>query len=269
MLRELYDMYILNELLKDVKPIYSPEENKSCEIIDIANEEMKNIDSTEIDTAYKKTMTSEYTQKIINLIANNVCTEKDLEEYKKIINDTDLLDLRISNKSLYIKTKKGIIPYILSQMMSVDEECIEEVPITGKYMFFVINCSQWATPIQAIDKKLYSPQDLILLLKNIGSGKQEQIHQMVESELEDLIIKGLEENWEQWEETMYIQVGLEEQVVAIGFDMFIPNAKEVIANALGLNPKMFIEVSTFASTVLLIDTRRWVLEDFGDEEWHQ
>lgn len=72
----------------------------------------------------------------------------------------------------------------------------------------------------------------------------------------------------------YIRCNIEDQVVAIGIAKYIPKAKKIIGEALGINPRLFIEVSGFGGTVLLIDTRRWFLErdvlerSFGDEEWY-
>ena len=64
-------------------------------------------------------------------------------------------------------------------------------------------------------------------------------------------------------------VEIEDKVVAIAIDQFIPNSKEILSEVLFINPKILIEVSTPIGTVLLIDTRRWYLEpNFGDEEWY-
>ena len=69
-------------------------------------------------------------------------------------------------------------------------------------------------------------------------------------------------------ENIEITVEIEDKVVAIALNEFIPEAKDILGEALFLNPKIFIEVSTPIGTVLLIDTRRWYLEpDFGGQEW--
>ena len=42
-----------------------------------------------------------------------------------------------------------------------------------------------------------------------------------------------------------------------------------MANILKINPDLFIEIVTPIGSALLIDTRRWALDDeFGDEQWY-
>ena len=66
-----------------------------------------------------------------------------------------------------------------------------------------------------------------------------------------------------------ITVEIEDKVVAIAIDQFVADAKNILGEALFINPKILIEVSSPIGTVLLIDTRRWCLEpNFGGEEWY-
>ena len=67
----------------------------------------------------------------------------------------------------------------------------------------------------------------------------------------------------------FVDIQLEDEVIAIGFEKLIFDVKELVGDILGLNPQIFIDVSTPLGTVLLIDVRRWVLEpEWGDDGWY-
>ena len=142
-----YMMKFLNLLdyIKMNETEYKEEDSNTCEIIDIANKEMETIDSSEIDAEFKKVFTGQTTQTLIDSIADNNCTRKDIDFYLKTLKDKDILDLRVSDKYLFIKTKKDIIPLVLAQMMEIEEKCIQEIPIKGKYNFYFIDCSKYAS----------------------------------------------------------------------------------------------------------------------------
>ena len=69
----------------------------------------------------------------------------------------------------------------------------------------------------------------------------------------------------------YFAVRRQEYKIAIATPIYIPNAPEVIGEALGIIPDIFIEVSGPQSTVLIIDCEKeWLRKEFlkiGEDEW--
>lgn len=265
-----------NKRFTELDNKYSDENKEDkCEVIDIANKEMENIDSSKIDFEFKKVFIGEMTKNLLNLVSSDNFEEKDVKSYinsyLENLNDNDILDIRISGKNLYIKTRKNIIPLSLSKIMEIDEQCIEEIPITGKYNFYLINCEKWSSINLSKEENSipYNPDDLVDILMDIG-GDCIGEDLLTCSQLFSLIKTAFNENWYDMPEDISIKVEVEDKVVAIALDQFIADAKDVLSEALFLNPKIFIEVSTPIGTVLLIDTRRWYLEpNFGGEEWFQ
>lgn len=240
---------------------------EECDIIDIANEEMKKIDSTKIDNEFKKVFKKQSTQNLIELIATGTCKQKDLEAYMETIGGNEILDLRVSEYTLYVKTEKDIIPLMLSQIMGLDEKYIEKVPINGRYEFFAIRTKDFLSEAKPFEQK-YDPDNLVDLLLDIGGDCIEE-DVFTKSNINKLIWIGLEENWETMPDEIYMEIDVEDKVVAIALNAYIENAKKEIGEALFLNPDLFIEVSGPTSTVLLIDTRRWYLEpNFGGSKWY-
>lgn len=118
------------------------QDTDKCDIIELAEEELKNIDTTEIDHQFEQAIKKEQTIKLITQIKHNIKT--DLQKYnKKQINDPDILDLRKSNKKLYIKTTKPIIQTTLANILAINENMIEPIPIKGKYNWYLIDCEKW------------------------------------------------------------------------------------------------------------------------------
>lgn len=245
---------------------FSEKQETKCDIIDIANKEMEKIDSSEIDSEYLKVITEEKTQSVIDNILNNNCSEKTLNDYREDLNNKDILDIRLEKTSLYIKTTKSITVSKLSDIIKIPEEYIEKVPIISSSNFFYINCKEYFSKKEVVEEP-YDPEKLVDYLLDIGGDcVQEDI--LLTGQLYDEITIGLKQNWREMPDDIFIQVEIEDKVVAIAFDQFIQDAKEIISQALFLNPKLFIEVSTPIGTVLLIDTRRWYLEpNFGGAEW--
>ena len=117
---------------------YPPSEKEDvCDIIDIANEEMKKIDSTQIDSEFKKTFTIESTENLFYLINSGEWTEEDLKTYVDMLDSDGVLELRISDGYLFAKTV--ISKKELSEVMKIDEGLIKNVPVNGKYNFYIIN----------------------------------------------------------------------------------------------------------------------------------
>ena len=240
--------------------------NDKCEIIDIADEEMKKIDSSEIDSEFKKVFSKEYTQNFIDLIADKRCLQKDIDAYKEIINDKDILDIRVSEQILYIKTTKSIVPIALANIIGVDEEYFKKIPINGKYNFYLIDCEKCRTPKEGVDDT-YDPDKIVDILMDIG-GDCIGEDLFTCNQLFSLVKQAFNQHWTGMPDNIKITVAVEDKVVAIALDTFVEDAKQTLGEALYLNPKIFIEVSTTLGTVLLIDTKRWYLDpDFGDEEW--
>ena len=243
------------------------EEEGICEVVDIANEEMKRIDSSEIDSQFKEVFTSESTKHLIDLVYSEQQTLKDLKFYLETINNKDIVDLRVVDKSLYVVTKKNITESDLSKIMELEERCFEKVPIVGKYNFYLIDTRRWSSPMEK--KPSYDSEDFVEELQNIGRKSYDNLTST--SKLQDMVYSAFFENWTNYSpEDIDVAVEIEDEVVAIAISQFIPDAKEIISDILDINPDLFIEVSTPIGTVILIDTRRWVLEPyFGDEEWYQ
>lgn len=255
-----YDKFI-DFLLNDLTIIEDCK--KGCEIIDIANEEMKNIDSSEIDTEYKKVFTEEMTQNLINLIYLGEWTQKDFNSYIEMLNDKDILDIRVSGKMLYIKTTPSIVPLTLSNILGIKEKYIEEVPIFGKYNFYLIDTEKCNNLEEKHPMNLYDPKLLVTEIMTIAQNPEKDA-----SKLREIIEDALYENWEDYIDN-YFTVEIEDQVIAIAFDGYIENAKQLFGEVFSINPKLFIEVSTPFQTVLLIDTCRWDLDpNFGGEQWY-
>ena len=243
------------------------EPTSKCDIIDIANEEMKNIDSTEIDSEFKKVFIGQKTQNILDLINEGFYTQDDIDSYLKALNNKNIKDLRVAGKFLYVKTTKNIIPFVLAEIMNIDEQCIEKVPINGKYNFYLIDSDKWSSESNIIEetKPIYDPEDFVAELKDIGSGNEDYEERMF---FFDILEDALTNSWEDRPQDADISIDIENQVVAIAINQYIPNAKQTLSEVLYINPILFTEVSTPLGTVLLIDTRRWYLEpNFGDEEW--
>ena len=260
----LLDYIKMNELE------YKEEDSNTCEIIDIANKEMETIDSSEIDEEFKKVFTGQTTQTLIDLIANGDCKRKDIDFYLETLRDKDILDLRISDKYLYIKTKRDIIPLTLAKIMEIKEEWIETVPINGKYNFYFIDCTKYASQKIETGFPEYDPDDLVNILRDIGEDCVEE-DEMLNNQLTNIITKAFEENWgvERGPIDFDITAEVEDKVVAIAINKFIFPAKKIFSEVLFINPNILIEVSTPLGTVILLDTRRWCLEkDFGDSEWY-
>ena len=239
------------------------DEKKECEIIDIANEEMKKIDSKEIDTEYKKVFTEEMTQNLINLIYSEDWTMNDFNSYIEMIDNKNILDIRVSGKMLYIKTTQNINRTDLSKILRIKKEYIEEVPIYGKYIFYLIDTEKYNNLEKKSLMNLYDPKLLVTEIMTIAQNPQKDA-----LKLKEIIEDALYENWEDYPD-YYFTVEIEDQVIAIAFDGYIENAKQLFSKIFSINPKIFIEVSTPFQTILLIDTCRWDLDpEFGGEQWY-
>ena len=259
---------LLRFIIQNIFPKKTEEVTAKCDIIDIANEEMKNIDSSEIDLNFKEVFVKEATENILKLVAQDTCEKEDIEEYKKRLNDDDILDIRVSGTLMYIKTKKDILPITLANILQIEEKMIEKVPITARFNFYVIQAIKWQKPISM--KFNYIPEHFVDELKYIGSDKYQENEDAVSSEylfmnIADAVLDADTSKLD----GVDISVEIEDQVVAIEFNEMIFDIKNLMANILKINPDLFIEIVTPIGSALLIDTRRWALDDeFGDEQWY-
>ena len=258
-----------NSYLIDCSKPYFKEIKDTCEVIDIANEEMKKIDSTEIDSEFNKVMIKEYTEKILDLVDTQSCKEEDLDKYRRMLNDSTIEDLRISERMLYIKTHPINTKADLSKIMGLEERCFEKIPIHSKYDFYVVDAKRWSSP--KIVKPSYNPKILVELIQDIGHECEDEDIPECVSLIQDLSEHAFDERWKDMPDDLLIEYGIEDQVIAIAFNQYIKDAKEFIGEILGINSKLFIEVSGPVSTVLLIDARRWYLEGVritGEVKWY-
>lgn len=238
------------------------EKEDVCDIIDIANEEMKKIDSTQIDSEFKKTFTMESTENLFYLINSGEWTEEDLKTYVDMLDSDGVLELRVSDGSLFAKTV--ISKKELSEVMEIDEGLIKNVPVNGKYNFYIINTTPKCCGIKKSIEREYDPTELIEELKKIGE-KDYNIAESIDS-LQQMIFNACFKD--KYLNKINFMVDIEDEVVAISVNAYIPYFSKVLGLVLGVNPSLFIEVNTPIGTALLIDTRRWVLEpNFGDEKW--
>lgn len=242
--------------------IFNQQEPGKCEIIDIANEEMKKIDSSEMDMEYKKVFKEESTKNFIQLVSLEEWTPKDIDVYREMLNDKDILDIRVEDKLIYFKTKSDIAPITLANIIGIDEKYIKSVPIFGKYCFYLIDSSEFSFP-EKTRMNIYEPKQLVAEIMTIAENPERDA-----SKLREIIEDALYENWEDYIDTYFV-VEIEDQVIAIAFSRYIDDAKNLFSKIFSINPKLFIEVSTPFETVLLIDTCRWDLDpSFGGEQWY-
>lgn len=240
------------------------DDKKECEIIDIANEEMKHIDSSKMDSEYKKVFTEEITQNLINLVYSEEWTQKDINSYFDMLETNYIADIRISSKNIYIKTTGDISQETLSNIIGLDKKYIEPVPIYGKYAFYLIDTTKCAKIMEKPPMSVYEPKQLVAEIMTIAQNPHRDA-----TTIKEIIEDALYENWEDYIDT-YFDVEIEDQVIAIGFGRYISDAKEVFSEVFSINPKLFIEVSTPFETILLIDSCRWDLDpNFGGEQWYR
>ena len=127
------------------------EGTSKCEIIDIADEEMKKIDSTEIDNNYKEVMTQELTKAFLNSIhvSKTRKEEKDNTKfYQENLPKDIILDIRTKRGYVFYKTKASVSRDELLKEIGMKPEYVVRVPIKGKYNFYMINannpeCFKW------------------------------------------------------------------------------------------------------------------------------
>ena len=251
-------------LRKENSVLNNLDNTSKCDIIDIADKEMERLsdDIEEMDEKYKEALFAGTIEELINLINKGECTQKHINVCKRTINDKDILDIRVSEKNIYIKTTKGIIPLSLSVILKISEDFIERVPIEGKYNFYLINAEKCAPKEVAKAESDYKPEYLVEDLKALGRGELES--QYASLHIDYLVRTALYEL-----KDIYVRSDIEDKVVAIGIGQYIPNAKKYVSTFLGINPELFIEVSGVNGTVILIDTRKCYLEELhGDLKWY-
>lgn len=120
------------------------EDTSKCDIIDIANEEMKKIkEMDEFDKNYSDLMRNVITDSLITAVATEKYEKKQDKFWKTYIQNSNIKDIRISGKYIYIKTNKTMTPKGLANILKTNIEKIETVPINGKYNFYMIDAYKW------------------------------------------------------------------------------------------------------------------------------
>lgn len=143
-----------------------------CEIIDIANEEMKELDIEKTDRQFKEALISQATETILQLINLDECTEDNIKKYQEIIDDRDIKDIRVSDKKMYIKTTP-LAPVVISHILEIKEEYIDKIPIKGKYDFYSIDAEKYIrdTSKPKICRPSYDPTNLVEILQKTWSNR--------------------------------------------------------------------------------------------------
>lgn len=130
----------LLELLEELKK--QDEECESvCEIVDIANEEMKKIDSKEIDDNFKKVFSKEITDGFLNLVYVEKPTKKDIKTYHDILNKDTILDIRVKRGYVFYKVKNPSKTHEIAKIIGTRKKFLTKLPINGKYDFYMINAN--------------------------------------------------------------------------------------------------------------------------------
>ena len=120
---------------------------------------------------------------------------------------------------------------------------------------------------------IYDYEDLVFYLKKLGTTFWNA--DFIEKEIKYLISRAIIQKARFLTDDTIYQVSVEKQIVAIAFNQFIEEPEKELGRILNLNPELFYAVSGPFSTVILLDTRRWVLEsrfslNKGEEDtiWH-
>lgn len=130
-------------------------------------------------------------------------------------------------------------------------------------------------PIENLPQKydIYDYEKLIFYLKKLGTTFWNA--DFIEKEIRYLISRAIIQKASFLTDDTIYQVSVEKQIVAIAFNQFIEEPEKELGRILDLNPELFYAVSGPFSTVVLLDTRRWVLEsrfslNKGEEDtiWH-
>ena len=100
-------------------------------------------------------------------------------------------------------------------------------------------------------------KQLLILIKKLGYfGDSEHLNDQIRYIINKMIIR----KGKFLTDDTFFQVDIQKQVIAIAFNQYLVDPEQQVAEILGLNPNLFYAISGPMSTVVLLDTRRWVLE---------
>lgn len=241
---------------------------EKCDIIDIAEKELEHIDTTEIDQECNSVMIPELMNKMVTqwIKYGKKLTEEEEQFLAKALNIQG-----ITYKERYITFKHWNPMSVedFSRTTELPEDVFLILPeVRGINERVIILLDRCQPPTQ---EAAYDEERLVEKLRELGLN-DDCNEKEFESYIDYLISSALKQNSDIITDDTYIRCNIEEKVVAIGINKNISNPKETIANALKINPKLFIDVCGPGSTVLLIDTRRWALEEKESNEediWYQ
>lgn len=268
----------LNELLEETQQEkedhildalnYAKEATEKCDIIDIAERELENIDTTEIDQECNNIMIPELINKMI-VQWRDERKKLTYDEEKTLESMLGIQNIIYKERYIMFRNWHPTTQKEFSKKTDLFEEGFIIIPeINGVSEKIIILMDQFQKPtIEAV----YDEERLIEKLKELGLNDSLGEKQF-ESYIDYLIRLGLKQNSDIMDDDTYIRCNVEDKVVAIGINKTLSDPKTVFSQALRINPNLFIEICGIGSTVLLIDTRRWVLEEkesCEEDIWYQ
>lgn len=199
--------------------------------------------------------------------------EDDFEDKKQTLEDI-LQEMDKDNTEKESERKKYItVSDVLKDLEKDKDKEIDEEEICDT--IDILHSDDIETPeLNSLPTKydIYDYESLIFYLKKLGGGFWET--DFVKKQIIYLINRAIIQKAKFLTDDTIYQVSVDKQIVAIAFNFFIDDAEKTIGEILDLNPNLFYTVSGPFSTVVLLDTRRWVLESKfslkGEEDtiWH-
>lgn len=199
--------------------------------------------------------------------------EDDFEDKKQTLEDI-LQEMDKDNTEKESERKKYItVSDVLKDLEKDKDKEIDEEEICDT--IDILHSDDIETPeLNSLPTKydIYDYESLIFYLKKLGGGFWET--DFVKKQITYLISRAIIQKAKFLTDDTIYQVSVDKQIVAIAFNFFIDDAEKTIGEILDLNPNLFYTVSGPFSTVVLLDTRRWVLESKfslkGEEDtiWH-
>lgn len=161
-------------------------------------------------------------------------------------------DAKVRIRNPYLIIQNIAIPVeLLAKMLEIDEDNIQHIMEDNLY---IIDCRELSQQdvLDAPTKKDFV-FDFLSYIKKMGNHSvmydddlKNQLHDFKNS------IKFLLE----FNDSIGIHLDTEDRQIAIAIDMYIPDAKDVVSQKLGLSPEMFVEVSSPFNSVLVIDCEK-------------
>lgn len=203
-----------------------------------------------------------------------ICRESLLTDYQfaqsiehYLFKETDLGSCRCRVKSPYIIIS-GLFFYQdrtqqLAQAINVPAEIITAIDYPFGYEY-IVNCQDLISSSHE-NRISWSNIDFLESMMEMGEyGNTDCIDV-------DSVVNIVRNSLYDEEDDLMVAVEIENNVLAIAVDKYIPDAKETFSNILGIDSELFIEVSGPISTVILIDAEKIYLMsetyDIEVEKW--